>query len=366
MIINKAKEQLQKECFEAIKEANFNCGIILPTGVGKSKILCDIIKYLGFKRILYLCDNTRLRDVDFPNELIKWGLEEYVDIIERHCYQTAYKWGGEHYDLLLADESDAALTEQYSKVFFNNTFKHTILVSATLSKEKRALCEQIVPIVFEKHIGEVVDKGVVNGEQVYFVNFMLTPAENSKYLSFNDQFKKLLNDEKSTTKQIEFVQISRKHFLSNLDSAAKVCKELLKKLFYEKESNKILVFCELTDQADRITKYTYHTKNSDEDNLAKFVNGHTRVLGVVGKINRGVNIEGVNNIIFESPSQSETKITQQSGRARRLSIDEIVHMFFLIPYFIDRRGEKRSTIVEKWVRQSTKKLDLTKVKILNL
>jgi superfamily II DNA or RNA helicase len=151
------------------------------------------------------------------------------------------------------------------------------------------------------------------------------------------------------------LQIQRKQFLSNLESARNVCRKLLVKL-YKDESNKIIIFCGLTEQADKICKYSYHAK-STEDNLTLFDEGSIRVISVVGKIDRGVNIDGANTVIFESPTKSSTKFIQRSGRSRRLPIEQTTHIYYLIPYYIDRRGELRPTVVRNWVDESTSKIN---------
>lgn len=364
-MINKERYELQEQALKALEQSNFRGWALMPTGSGKTVVIINCLKYLQPKSVVYFCDNTRLRDVDFPNELIKWDAEEWIDKVQRVCYQTAYKWHGRKFDLGIFDEGDYFLSPEYIKTYYNNTFKHIILVSATLSDEKRKLAEEIAPIVFEKNIAEIVDAKIVNGEQIYFVNYELTPHENIKYLSYNEVFKRLLNEFKPNTFKLQQVQLARKHFLAGLLSTRHACGKLLKKLYYENDKNKILVFCELTEQADKITKYTYHAKNADKDNLSKFINGETRVLGVVGKIDRGVNIEGINNVIFASPSRSKTKLLQRSGRSRRLDVDDIVHLFFLIPYYKDRRGDIKPTIVESWVYQTLKDFNLEHCKIIN-
>jgi superfamily II DNA or RNA helicase len=365
MNINLQREKLQTEAFDALEEVGFNGMFILPTGSGKGKVLVDIIKALDPKSILYVCDNKNLRDKDFPAELRKWDAAHYIDRINFQCYQTTYKWNDKYYELLLADEADYAMTEEYSKVFFNNTFNHTVLTSATLADEKREMAKTIVPIVYEKIISDIVDDKVVNKEQVYFVNYMLSDAENKRYLAFNEQFKTALNKAAVNQKQIQYIQRNRKLFMSSLISGKNNCIDLLKRL-HATITNKILVFCSLTDQADKITRYTYHTKNEGLDNLSKFNAGEIRVIAIVGKVDRGQNLNGVNNIVFESPMESRTKFVQKSGRGRRLHVDDILNMYFLIPYYKDVRGTVQPTIVQKWVLNSTKDLDLSTAKIYKL
>jgi superfamily II DNA or RNA helicase len=344
MDINLQREKLQTEAFNAVKNADFNAMYILPTGSGKGKVLVDIIKHLNPSSILYVCDNTNLRDVQ--------------------CYQTTYKWEDKHYNLGLFDEADFACTEEYSKTFQNNHFDNMVFTSATLADDKRNVIERYAPIVYEKIISDIVEDGVVNKEQVIFVNYNLSPAENKRYLSFNSEFKSALNRENSSKSYLHSIQLRRQQYLSSLTTAKNVCIDVLKNIHSDPNS-KTLIFCRLSEQADKITKYSYHSKNHKENNLQKFNDGETRVCAVVGKVDRGQNLVGVNNIIFETPMESQTKFVQKSGRGRRLDVNDTLNIWFLIPYYKDVRGNKQPTIVQKWVLNSTKDLDLSTAKNYN-
>ena len=353
--INEARRKMQLDAVDAAQDANFNCFLILPTGLGKAWILIESLKRINPKgKVWYLCDSTENRDNSFPNELRKWGAEKWIPQVEFMCFQTAYKREGEEIEVGLIDEADYGLTPEYIKGIINNKFKYLILVSATLEREKRALAKSIVPIVFERNIKEIEDAKILNGARHHLVNFMLSKEENERYLDFNYRFGKLLsNENQRNQKQLEMLQIQRKHFLSSLNTSRNVCRRLLKEL-HAIPSNKILVFCGLSDQADAICKYSYHSK-SEENYLPIFDKGDIRVLAVVGKIDRGVNINGVNNIVHEAPSKSPTKFTQKSGRGRRLAVDEILDMYYLIPYYRDNRGRVAPTIVKRWVYEATAK-----------
>ena len=95
-------------------------------------------------------------------------------------------------------------------------------------------------------------------------------------MRFNDTFTRLLREKeqalrvkdhgtlKRVNTQIQFWTHERTRFLKGLKSSEKICKSLLKDIYLQSEQNKILVFCGLTDQADRICKYSYHGKNVKE------------------------------------------------------------------------------------------------------
>jgi superfamily II DNA or RNA helicase len=360
-MVNEERLIIQNSALDKLEEVNYNGGVIMPTGTGKSYILIEALKriYKHGDSILYCADNRKLRDEDFPNELTKWGGELYLPIMERYCYQSAYKFEGKHYNILLMDEGDYALTDEYIKLLKNNTFDHIIFVSATLSQDKRALIEEFVPLVYERKMSDLEGKDIVNTAKLYFVNYMLNSTENKQYLQYNEVFKRELNKDKPNRFTIQMAQQGRKRFLGGLVTSQKICHKLMKKLYTDSEKNKVLIFCLLSQQADDICKYSYHSKNAKDNNfLRMFDEGEIRILSVVGKIDRGVNLTGVNNIIFEAPAESETKLVQKSGRGRRLEVDDTLSIYFLVPFYKDRKGRIQPTVVQKWVYNSTKQLGL--------
>ena len=161
------------------------------------------------------------------------------------------------------------------------------------------------------------------------------------------------------------IQGQRKLFLQSLNSCREATRQVMKRL-YNDHNNKILIFCGTTEQADRVCKFSFHGKNEKLNFLEKFNNNEIRVLSVVSKIDRGLNIDSVNNIIFESPTKSKTKTMQRSGRARRLDVDMITNCFFMIPYYRDRINNLKPTVVMDYVLQSAEDLDLENAKILNI
>ncbi len=359
-MINKERLKIQNEVLDAFEKNRYKGFAIVPTGTGKALILIEILKRVKPKTVWYLCDSERNRDVTFRDELIKWGAEEWIDRIEFMCYQTAYKRSGEHIDLVLCDEADYAITPAYFKAITENHIKHPVLVSGTISKKKKDILKEAnIPIIFEIEIDEVEKRKALNKANYFLVNFMLTPAENKKYLGFNYAFRKMLNTNYNK-RSLEMLQITRKHFLSNLDSSANVCRKLLGHL-YKEADNKVLIFCGLSEQADRICKHSYHSKTTD-DAFIKFNKGDIRVLSVVAKADRGLNINGVNNIVFESPTRSSTKFFQRTGRGRRLNVNDTVEVYFLVPYYKDLRHKTRPTIILDWIYKSAAKLDNFKPK----
>lgn len=359
------KDKLLQEALEIYKKHNYNGIALLPTGSGKGRIMIELAKIIKPKNILYLCNTTLLRDKMFVDELHKWDASHLLSIMDRVCYQSAHKYKGKHYDLVLADEFDAALTDKYIRVFYNNTFKYKILVSATLDSQKKRLAAKIAPIIMQRTFNDMVKTKVLNKVKYTFVTYNLTPIENIEYLSFNKQFVHLLNEPSTKYRELRLnrLQIERKQFICGLQSSVTVTKWLLERL--RRHNEKILIFCGLTKEADNVCKYSYHSNNENNDNLNNFNTGIIKELAVADKLDRGVNLVDVKHIIHKSIGRSKTKLTQRTGRGMRLNIDDTLYVYFLVPYFRNRMGSLRPTIVQNWVVDATEEMDLKNAITIN-
>lgn len=359
------RDKLLEQGLAAFKKNNYNGIALLPTGSGKGRLMIEIIKLLKPKSILYLCDREELRDKMFIDELHKWDASHLLNIIDRECYQTAYKWVGKHYDVVLADEFDASLTDKYSLVYKNNTFLKKILVSATLDDKKRIKAKEIAPIIFERKQAELIENNVLNKIQYYFINYDLNRDETTRYIAYNKRFTELLNKPQNanTAFALQKVQIQRKQFLSSLQTSVKVTKWLLNSL--RKRNEKILIFCGLSEQADKVSHNSYHSVNGNLKALRDFEAGIELEMSVVEKVTRGVNIPGVRNIVLEHFGKGKTALTQKIGRGLRLAVDETLNVFILIPYFKHPLYGRKATVIQDWLLAATKDMNLSNAKIVN-
>ncbi len=368
------KTQEQNKAIQAIVNNDYN-GIILATvafGKGRVMIKCleKLIREKGIKSVLYTCDNTRLKEVDFPAELEKWGTPEMKAMVQIQCYQTTYKWEGKKFDLLLADEFDFSLTKEYIKVYFNNTFKYKILLSGTLSAPKKKLALTIAPIVYKITTTEAEEKKLINKSTYYIYNYRMSEEESREYLKWTRLLGKAMAAQKPEN-QLNFLRGKRKELLYTLDSSVNHCKRVMKWLWNQDKQTRLVIFSERTEQADRLCKWSYHGKNVGENNLNKFQAGEISGISVVSKIKRGINLKNANTAIFEMlGGGSTTEFEQKNGRMKRLPIAEIAKVIFMVPWFqtTDKDGLIifKPTIVDDWLYKATCNLSDIQFKNLKL
>jgi superfamily II DNA or RNA helicase len=374
-----ARMTMQEIAKNNIRFASYNASVIVTVGGGKGKIMLDIANELvtagKVKSILYVCDSTRLRDSDsegFPAEIEKWGDSKLKKIITLECYQTTRKWEGKKFDLILGDEVDFAITTEYIKVFLNNEFKYKLLVSGTLSDPKREVLEKIAPIVYEFKTVAAEKAGVINKSEYYLYNYQMTDAECTQYNKLTKTIG-ILAAAGATfeDKDYMFWIRKRKHFLNSLESSYLHTRKVMKWLYNQNKNHRMVIFCELTPQADRVCKYSFHGKNEKDDNLTKFQNGEINALSVVAKIKRGINLKNADVAIFEGFSGSSTEWEQRNGRMKRLALTEVAKIIFLIPWCkkYDHEGEFKGwkpTVVRDWIERATTNISNIEFKTLKL
>jgi superfamily II DNA or RNA helicase len=105
--------------------------------------------------------------------------------------------------------------------------------------------------------------------------------------------------------------------------------------------------------------WTHYQGNEKLGWLEKFEKREINFLGVIGKLDRGANLEEVNTIIYETFNRTSSRMIQRSGRGKRLAKDQFLHCYYLIPFYITVNGKLKETVVAKWFDEATEKIDLT-------
>ena len=108
------------------------------------------------------------------------------------------------------------------------------------------------------------------------------------------------------------------------------------------------------DQADRVCKHSYHSKNAQsEDNLQLFSDGRIDKLSCVLQLSEGVTIPGLKQGIIMHAYGNERKTAQRIGRLFRLNPSESAVCHILC---------YKGTQDETWVQKALKDFDSNKIK----
>jgi superfamily II DNA or RNA helicase len=133
----------------------------------------------------------------------------------------------------------------------------------------------------------------------------------------------------------------RKRMLWTLSSSSNTAK-FIKEQILVNPSNKVLLFSELTEQAEKLSEYSIHSHNDKEHNqtlINWFNEGKIRELSSCQSLTLGLNLKGANFAIFESFNSSNTNNEQKSGRTNRLPVEDTASLIYIVP---------RQTQAENW------------------
>jgi superfamily II DNA or RNA helicase len=327
--------------------------------------------------------------------------EPFTFTITIENIQTCYKWEGKEFDLIIADEIHTMMTPEYSMLFRNVKYNYLIGLTATHDITNKNVKEwyykKYCPIIFEYY--DSADDGLINKTRFVIVEHALSndektvirtkkftfvkgEAEHYDYLTekikagqrmmlaqgsedwFTDAAEWFWN-RKGTPEQKRAAMTylnsikARKEFLLNLKSSAELAKKIKKGILENVKDSKVLIFSELTAQADRISEHTIHSLNNQKENqrlMDEFNEGKIRDLGSCRSLTLGLNLKGATHAIMESYIGSATQSKQKKGRLDRLSSDDIAEMWII---------RVVGTQSDTWFREMAKGFDLEDAELID-
>lgn len=349
------KSRIQREAQVAWLNAGKRGTLEIITGLGKTKISLDIVKtYPSTARILFLAETTD-REKDLRDEQKKWDTEGYE--ITFACYQSAYKWVGTEWDLVIADEIHDSLTEQYSKFYWNNKYHAILGLSATVDKaaiavdkgdvivSKGEMLKDIAPVCFSYNLDQGQSEGTARKLDIYVINHKLDiynknikagtkdkpfmQTEYNAYMYKDEKVRRAMFANGDAKKHfIRLTANARARLLYELPSKIKVSKKLIDGL-----PGKTIIFGNSIDALLQITPNVVSSRNNDKRNLdirESFDDGNTNIIGAFKKLKQGANLVGLDNCILHSYYGKSKDFVQRIGRLR--DNGEIGRVFVLVTF----------------------------------
>ncbi len=199
------KDKIQKHVIDKFLNSGTRRGsIILPTGVGKTRVSLLIVKELfdsGKVTTCLIVTPTRiLKDDSWVKEIAKLEMQDYNIVLE--CKQTAYKWTDKNFGVIVVDEVHLALSEIHGEVL-NIECEYMIGLTATLPSHKKDYLDILLeklPIIFEISLRECIEMGIIQAFDTYNLGLKLNPSERGRYNIFNKMFEKARNELRNQVK----------------------------------------------------------------------------------------------------------------------------------------------------------------------
>jgi superfamily II DNA or RNA helicase len=227
--------------------------------------------------------------------------------------------------------------------------------------EKGIMVNFYCPVVYEYTADTAIDDKILNNYKIIVHRLSLSPhrthkmttkagkvfttSEQKHYEYWSTEIEKQTF---SFSGSVDKLRIMRMKGLMDYGSKERYVHYLLQHL-----DNKCIIFCNTTDQADKICPNSYHSKNPDSEvNLEKFKQGEVNCIAAVQQLSEGINIPGLKYGIIMHAYANERKTAQRLGRLLRLSTDDesIIHILCY-----------KNTVDEEWIKSALTDFDESKI-----
>lgn len=360
------REIIQQEALKACKDL-YRAGLGISMGVGKT--------YIGLQHMdaLYKQHTSKGLPIKFlvvapkksvfttwTEDATKFGLQHLVDCIDFVTYISLPKQSRD-YDCIYLDECHSLLNshDYYLATFTGRILGLTGTPPRYKNSEKGEMVAKYCPIVYTYITDDAVEDRILNDYSVVIHKVALNPVKNYKVDLKNgrhfmtselEHYRYWTNriDMTESMKQKQIFRIMRMKAMMEYKSKEHYAKDLLAMI-----DEKCIIFCNTTEQADRLCKNSYHSKNVDSEvNLEDFKYGNINQLSCVLQLSEGINIPNLKQGIIMHAYSNERKSQQRIGRLLRLNPDEksVIHILMY-----------KDTVDEQWVQEALKDLDQNKI-----
>lgn len=358
------REQVQQEALAAT-EGKRRVGIAVSMGVGKTYIGLQHMQReqdaAGDKLLKFLVVAPKVSIFQsWKDDADKFGLTHLLDQIEFTTYLSLPKKDRD-YDVVYLDECHSILNthDYWLATYLGKIVGMTGTPPRYKNSEKGLLVARYCPIAYSYITDDAVDDQILNDYRIMVHVLELDTKKNFRvHLKNGRQF--LTSEaehynywttrigETFNLKQQQIFRIMRMKAMMEYPTKEKYAAALLDMI-----QDKCIVFCNTTDQADKMCAHSYHSKNPDsEDNLHAFKNDQIDQLSCVLQLSEGVNIPNLKAGIILHAYSNERKSSQRIGRLLRLSPDQKATVHILM---------YKDTQDAQWVQEALKDLDPTKI-----
>lgn len=346
------REEVQKAAVEDIRDCDYTGAYVISPRVGKSKIAIDALmdKFPQWKITIAVPRQVIMST--WVDEIIKWGPSVYQDI-DILCFASLKKID-EEVDLLLVDEWHMLSVNQMEIIKKKNP-KRILLLTGTANEYSRNVLRYHlgIEVRFEYSIGEAIVDGIISNFHVYVVKVPMdnesktrmvhgapcTERQAYDYYTFMfDDLRVAAKVNLSMVKAKEAIARRRAQLVYTTDTKVDVASRIVHAI-----RDRVLVFTARTAIADRLSPYSYHSKNKGEKNFNRFLNEEINTLSVVNMTDMGITFPRLKyEVVHQLQSNSEVSL-QKFLRACNLEDDKEAKIFITV---------YKDTMDETWAQEA--------------
>jgi len=360
---NEERSQIQDNIVDSLPDPAHGILLLAPR-VGKTRIAVNNIKKEKPKSILYVTPTTKLRDEDIPNEFILWKAKRYLSKTKIICYSSLSNEEG-HYDKIYLDEYQDLTPGNAQKLLDGRlTYGSILCLSGTAPehKEKHEIYDalKLKPLA-NLDIDEAVGRGIIADYKLHIVE--VTMEDKKKLYQSGSKANPFMQTEKARYEYISRMA-DRLMFAGSPSAKWKILERM--RLIYDSKSKEVaikwlmenlegrkMIFTGGIDQAERVSKYTFHSKTTLDD-MHKFIEGSIDEIACVNAGGIGYTYRNVNHfIIGKADSDKKGLTTQKICRSLLEQGDDYTAQIWMVK-LLDTKD-----VV--WVDKVLKKFDSSKI-----
>ncbi len=301
----------------------------------------------------------------WKEECIKFDKEHLLDNITFVTYRSFIKSAKDYTVIYLDEVHNIKFThEPYLSTYKGKILGLTGSHPENDRSEKSKMITKYCPIVYIYDTDDAVKDGILNDYRIIVHSITLGKNADipvtikstgktfyqSEYKSYNYWCNRIDLAEGNASSS-KMMRLMRMKALQGFKSKEIKTRQLLTQI-----DDKCLVFGNTTAQEDRISSYTYHSKNpNSETNLELFKEGKINELASVNQLKEGINVPNLKASIILHTYANEYNSKQRIGRLVRLPVDQLATIHILM---------YKDTVDEQWVESALSSYDQSKITYL--
>jgi superfamily II DNA or RNA helicase len=363
------KDKIQTECLNELFKHQ-KAGAAISMGVGKTRIGLRHARNMyefGFRKFLVVAPKKAIYK-SWKEEASLLGWEFLLDHITFTTYRSLHKMLTD-YDAVYLDECHTLLPTHVS--FLSTQSGKIVGFTGTPPRKKGSvkydIVKQFCPIVYNYFTDEAVNEHILNDYKIIIHAVKLDIEKNIK-VEFKNGGSKMTSETESYNYWTENIMVAEavsnrlahsKFAIGRMSAMKKfVSKEKYVQDLIKDFDDKVILFCNTKEQADKMAQHSYHSANPEsEANLELFKKGSIPYLSCVNQLNEGVNIPDLRYGVIMHAYGNERQASQRIGRLLRLNPDDKAYIHILM---------YEDTVDETWVSTALSDFDPNKIEYYNL
>jgi superfamily II DNA or RNA helicase len=275
---------------------------------------------------------------------------------------SLHKYKEYDFDVIIIDEihllSEAQIEAAKELIEHNEC---VLGLTGTLSKWTEEILNRELGlfVVAEYPIEQAIEEGVIVD---YEITVVKTPLDNVHKQNYKgkmrtekqqfDAYGYVIRSMEQTGGNTMFLRLARMRIIQNSIAKLKRTKQLL-----ERHANdRVLVFCGVTDVADKLGIPSYHSKSSEKQLFEDFASGQGNHLAVVKIGNTGVTYKPLNRVIINYFDSNGENLAQKINRCMAMEYntpDKKAHIYIVT---------SSEEVEQKWLNKALEFFDKRKIK----